>query len=143
MFTELMRPFRKRKKELRESTEADFYLGSSDYVGEWATPRACWIEKKIRVNASSEYLLLEVFPLLVGGQWGSPGVSRLVISPHEKGTTFERIKYPFPVYEYSVSSNLEHMPDFLQPEQLEMVAWGELYKSPESALKAARRAQQP
>jgi len=142
MFTDLLHVFKKQPKEQVGSRDADFYLGSSDYVGMWATPRSCWIEKKLSVNGKSEFLVLEVFPLLVGEQWGSPGTSRLVISPHEKGTTFKKIKYPFPVYVYRLLSDLDQIPDVLQAEQLEMVVWGELYKSPQAALKAAKQSQQ-
>jgi hypothetical protein len=142
MFTDLTRVFRKQKKKSTDSADADFYLGSADYVGGWATPRAGWIKKRTSLNGNSEFLVLEVFPLLLGEKWGSPGTSTLVISPHEKGTSFKKIRYPFPVYVYKVLLDLEPVPDVLQAEQLEMVAWGELYKSPQAALKAAKQSQQ-
>ena len=122
----------------------DCYLSSGDNGEPWDIPRACWMLKRFRFW-KREHRLIKVIPPIRGESCGRPGqdLHYFIVAPHSQGDYFwmlmwpllNLIKYPFPVYIYTIAPGRGPMRDddpsidTLTEKDLTMMAWGDLCRS--------------
>ena len=111
----------------------DFYLASSEGCG-MDNPRRCRALKRLRGEHRDDYLLISIDPPLNGQVFGLGGrdIDRVVVA------TRHRVESLFPVKRWPV---FVHVARLLVPceghdvrnDELESIAWAELYETEESA----------
>ena len=123
-----------------EVKAADFYLGSSDSRGDFARARAAWARKRLTGPNDGEYLWIRVEPPVIGQAFGlgEKDLHDLIVSPHLQGSTLFPIN-EFPMHVYIYRALTDRVFETLRFDKVDVVmqAWGELYRTFESAAAAA------
>lgn len=117
----------------------DFFLGSTEHTGEFAIPRSCWVVRKVSDPNTRTCLLVRSSPHVTPSEEKLGVVlDHLILAPHYDGTEIDPIsEWPLHVYVYLVlRASILSEQAFRWPD-VESVAWGELYRSEEEALRAA------
>jgi hypothetical protein len=108
-------------------------MSSTDLTGEWAKPRACWVERRVRGPFHDQYALLKISP---------PGlpkghtvvVDKVLVSPHRENTTlFPVSDDPLPVYVYTPTRDDSFNREEISGDDVRIEAWCELYSCKEDA----------
>jgi hypothetical protein len=119
------------------SSIPDFYMSSADLTGEWAKPRACWVERRLRGPFHDQYALLKISP---------PGlpkghtvvVDKILVSPHHENTTLFPVSAdPLPVYVYTATRDDAFDCEEISAADVRIEAWCELYSRKEDAVRVA------
>ena len=127
------------------SQQPDFYLSTAGEYGPLSDPRACWCKARMRDEQRDDYMMIEIEPLLEGQQLGlgSRSISSLVVSSrHSEQTLFPISEWPSFVYvarilDDSIASSLQFTRG-----QVELIAWGSLFRTLEQARDFASRFEQ-
>jgi hypothetical protein len=106
----------------------DFYMASSEGYG-LEEPRACYRVKRLEGRGSDAYLLVRVEPAISALLDGLAEVEmdHVVLATRHAGQSL------FPVSEWPLSVHVArcaatmHAKETLAPEDLELIAWAELY----------------
>lgn len=115
--------------------EPDFYLASADGVL-FEKPRRCWRGKRIAIDDRDDLLLIRIDPPLVGQNYGcgARDIDLLLVAPrHEGGSLFPINEWPIYVHIARPLIDNAEKCDSLHPNEIESIAWGELYRTEEDA----------
>lgn len=113
----------------------DFYLSSSEGY-DLDEPRSCWRIGRARTTARDDLLLVKIDPPLIGQKYGLGGrdIDVVVVAPRHQGASL------FPVSEWPVYVHVARLlveppapSQTLRQEDLESIAWAELYKTEQDA----------
>jgi hypothetical protein len=122
---------------VNEPGQADFFLASTEHRGEWAKPRAAYIERELTDRSGNAFLAIRVSPPVDND--GST-LEQLVVGARLEGTTVGRGRR-FPVYVYIYKpKQMQSGTNVFDPAAFDLEAWGELYANGRDAEEAARRA---
>jgi hypothetical protein len=132
----------------------DCYLSSSEYSDEWILPRACWLVRPVRLWNDPEHRLIKVAPPICGETYGRPGqnLHYFIAGPRYYGYKFWKLRwpllnliyYPFQVYVRLIpeskqpSTDDDPIVDQITGDELQIVAWADLCRSLNQALKVMR-----
>ncbi|MCH7480950.1 MAG: hypothetical protein IIC79_06100 [Chloroflexi bacterium] len=114
----------------------DFYLASAEGYG-FDEPRKCYRIMRVQSEMRDDYMLIRVDPPLTQRQHGLAGVEldTIVIATRHKGSSL------FPILEWPVYVHIARLHtinpserDIIHPNEIESIAWGELYLTEEDAL---------
>lgn len=121
----------------------DFYLASTETYNRFE-PRQCYIEKVITIiGREGKSLLIRIEPELIGQPYGMGGedINHLVVTPRFEGETVHPVS-EWPAYVY-VSRIINQNPynsivdnGRVSVNDLQIVLWGELYRTADEAEKA-------
>ncbi len=118
----------------------NFYLTSAGESDCLASPRACWEMGRLTAPAGSEYMLVYIEPSLIGQPFGLGGrdIDTLIVSPHVAGhTLFPISNWPCHVYVFRILDDSIIKTKVFGAEQVEMIAWGQIFLTAEEAQSAA------
>lgn len=113
----------------------DFYLASSDSY-KLKEMRRCWRVRRMAIASRNDLLLVRIDPPLLGQQYGlgARDIELVLIQTrHESCTLFPISEWP--VYVSVARPLIDHpeLCDSLQENQVESIAWAELYRTEKEA----------
>lgn len=113
----------------------DFYLASTEGYG-LGEPRRCWKMKRLRSPTRDDLLLIRVAPPLVGQKYGmgAKDVEYLIVATRHNGDSLFPIEnWPVHVHVARLLKEPPEEQNELREEDIEAIAWAELYRSEEDA----------
>ncbi len=118
----------------------DFYMGSMEHTGDLGRPRACRSLGRVVGRTGADFLRIEVDPPFEGSSINREGrLSEVVVSPHFEGDTLFPIRaYPVSVYVYAARRAGALTREPIEADDVEVIAWAELYDTAEAAAAAAK-----
>lgn len=122
----------------------DFYMSTAGEYEPLAAPRACWHRKRLRDDARNDHMLLDIDPPLDGQRFGmgATDITQLIISARHQGQTLYPIsEWPFFVYVTRIVDRAIIESRSFTREQVELIAWGGLFRTREGASDHAQRFQ--
>jgi len=118
-----------------QSNRPDFYLSSAEHRGDWAKPRAAYVERVIRDRQGVAHLWIRLDP---PAQNAGATVERVVVGPHFEGSSlWPNRRFPVPVYLYLPKAGKRPTDEVFEPADYDLVAWGELYEERRDAERVA------
>jgi hypothetical protein len=123
--------------KIRGNPQPDFYLSSaeSDTLRE---PRKCWSIKRLRGEIRDDYLLIQIFPPIIGQPFGlgAKDIDLVIIAPRHKGISLFPIT-SYPVFVHVARPLIDDVEsrDMIYNQESEVMFWGELYETEENARK--------
>lgn len=116
-------------------SEPDFYLASTEGYG-MEEPRRCWRVKRLATSQRDDLLLARIEPPLIGQHYGLGGrdIELVLLAPRHKGASLFPVDR-WPIYVH-VARPLVADPEareYLEPTDMEEVAWAELYRTEDDA----------
>jgi hypothetical protein len=122
-------------------TPPDFFLGSREHRGEWATARACWLRGHLRMEDGRDCVLVEVDPPVIGQPFGlgDQDIADLILAPRRNGAPLAPVAdHPVPVLVYRIldASRVERA--LIRDSDVTLGAWGEVYSTLDAAQRAGR-----
>lgn len=121
----------------------DFFLGSTEVDGDLARVRSCWRKGRLECPHGAGCLAVTADPPIIGQPFGLGGsdITDIIVSPHYEGDSlFPITQYPVHVYIYRALRPEVFEGKPWSEDDIEMIAWGELYADAESARRASRHA---
>jgi hypothetical protein len=115
---------------------ADFFLTTAGEFEPLAAPRACWKRTRLSDNIRDDHMLIEIEPALEGQRFGlgAKNVTHLIISSRHQGQTlFPISEWPCFVYVARVLDDVVFSGTRFMPDQVELIAWGTLFRRLEDA----------
>ena len=113
----------------------DFYLASSEGYG-LESPRKCWVIRPLSLMARDDLLLVRVDPPIIyrDPATGERVIGQAVLAARHKGYSLKSIQ-AWPVYVHVARIKRPDVPadGQLTPEDVETIAWAELYRTQEAA----------
>jgi len=112
----------------------DFYMASSEGYG-MESPRRCWVIKRLSGEDRDDYLLIGIDPALNGQVFGLGGcdLDQVVVATRHQGETLFPIKrWPVFVHVARLLTPYEGQ-DVVRNDEVESIAWAELYPTEEAA----------
>jgi hypothetical protein len=112
----------------------DFYLASTEGYN-MQEPKRCWRIRRIGTDKRDDLLLLKIDPPLLGQRYGLQGrdVDQvLVATRHEGDSLFPITQWPVYVHVARPLVDITGL-DKIQSNQLESIAWAELYQTEQDA----------
>lgn len=110
----------------------DFFLSTAGEFEPLATPRACRERARLRDEHRDDYMLVEFEPPLPGQRFGlgEADITFLVLSSRHQGQTlYPMSEWPGHVYVARVVDNKVPAAGGLSKGQIELVAWGAIFRS--------------
>lgn len=101
-----------------------------------AAPRACWQKARLRDEVRSDHMLIQIEPPLDGQRFGlgEADVTNLIISSRHQGQTLYPItEWPSFVYVARILDNAVLRSGAFTRNQVELLAWGTLFRTLEEA----------
>ena len=95
-------------------------------------PRACWRRKRLRDNIRDDYLVVDITPPIIGQRYGlgDNDITQLILATRHQGLTlFPVTEWPAHVYVYRILDDAILSQDFFEGHQVEMIAWGIIFRS--------------
>ena len=99
-------------------------------------PRRCWRLRRLRTDGRDDLLLVRINPPLIGQKYGlgDLDIDRVVLAPRHRGASlFPVSEWPIYVHVARLTIELPEGHDSLRDEELELIAWAELYRTTEEA----------
>lgn len=123
-----------------DARSPDFYLTSVEHRGDLSRIRACSRRTRVTGPNDAEYLWVKVAPPILGQPFGLGGadISDVVLSPHYVGDSLFPVRHwPTAVFVYRARNprTVFDLKKFMA-EDVEMIAWGEVYQTEASARSA-------
>jgi len=112
--------------------KADFYLTTAGESEKLAVPRACWVKGRLKDHVRDDYMLIRIEPSLVGQGFGlgDKDILDLIISTRFEGVSlFPITEWPSHVYVARVLDEEIVKTLVIRKDQVELVAWGMLFKT--------------
>jgi hypothetical protein len=109
-----------------------------------AAPRACWQNARLRDDVRDDHMLVDIEPALSGQRFGlgATDITQLIISARHRGQTLYPIsEWPFFVYLVRIVDKVVFESHAFTREQVELIAWGTLFRTREEASDHARKFQ--
>lgn len=122
----------------------DFYMSTAGEYEPLAAPRACWQRMRLRDDARNDHMLIDIDPPLDGQRFGmgATDITQLIISARHQGQTLYPIsEWPFFVYVTRIVDRAIIESRSFTREQVELIAWGGLFRTCEGASDHAQRFQ--
>lgn len=119
-----------------------FFLSTAGEYGPLAAPRACWQQAQLRDNVRDDYMLIDIEPALDGQRFGlgATDITQLIVSARRQGQTLYPIsEWPFFVYVARIVDEAVLESHVFTREQVELIAWGMLFRTHEEASDHAKR----
>ena len=115
-------------------TSEAFYLASSEGYG-LDTPRRCQTIKRLASEHRNDLLLISIDPPMIGQPYGlgDEDIGEVVIATRHQGASL------FPIVEWPVFVHVARLlvpyegQDRIRTDELEVIAWAELYDTEEAA----------
>jgi hypothetical protein len=110
----------------------DFFLTTAGEFEPLSEPRACRQRARLRDELRNDYMLVDIDPPLPGQRFGLGGsdVTSLVVSSRHRGQTLYPVsEWPSHVYVARLVDNKIPSESALSKGQVELIAWGTLFKS--------------
>ncbi len=120
----------------------EFFLSTAGEYGPLAAPRACWQRARLRDDVRDDQMLIEIDPALDGQRFGLGGkdVKHLIIcSRHDGQTLYPITEWPSYVYVARVVDDAVCKTLTFKREQVELIAWGMLFRTLDEASDYAKR----
>lgn len=124
-----IRHFEAPEWEAPEDGPPSYLLGSSEFDGDFARTRACWLQARLQGPDSREYVWVKVWPPVIGQPFGvGDDLEDLILTPRHAGMTLSQLSDdPMPVQIYIVRNIGALLAREFTTEDVEMVAWGETF----------------
>lgn len=126
------------------NTSSEFYLSAAGEYEPLAAPRACWQRARLRDVVRDDHMLIDIEPGLIGQGFGlgSTDITQLIISARYSGKTLYPIsEWPFFVYVSRILDRAIIESGSFTRDQIELIAWGTLFRTREEASDHAQRFQ--
>lgn len=102
-------------------------------------PRRCWIRRALKFGERNDFALVEIDPLV---EFAGQKSEYVVLASRWHGrTVFDIKEWGMPVYVFLLRSDQRHSTATLREEDIELVAWAEIYPDEISCLGAIRNQQ--
>jgi len=117
----------------RDGPAGPYYLSSLDSV-RFAPVRRVKVRRTLELTGGRDVLVTDVDPPVAGKDFGRDDIRTLVLAARHKGATVSPVN-EFPCYVYIALPPAGWNPDTgaLSPDDLQIIAWGELYRTQEDA----------
>jgi len=122
----------------------EFYLSTAGEYEPLAAPRACWWRARLRDAARDDHMLVDIEPALSGQRFGlgCADITQLIISARHRGKTLYPIsEWPSLVYVSRIVDTAIIESQSFAREQIELIAWGAIFRTREEASDHAQRFQ--
>lgn len=123
---------------------AEFYMSAAGEYEPLAAPRACWQHARLRDDVRDDHMLIDIDPALDGQRFdlGAGDITQLIISARHRGQTLYPIsEWPFFVYIARILDKAVLRSHAFKREEVELIAWGTLFRTREEATDHAIRFQ--
>lgn len=113
----------------------DFYMASSEGY-DMQEPRRCWQKCRLETSHRNDLMLITIEPPLIGQKYGLGAIDihDVVIAPRHRGVSlFPVAKWPVYVHVARLLVPLPNVGTILRSDDLEEIAWAEIYPSEEDA----------
>jgi hypothetical protein len=130
------RRFRELTRHFDMGYEADLFLTTAGENEKLAVPRACWVKGRLKDHVRDDYMLIRIDPPLVGQGFGfgDRDIFDLIISTRFEGASlFPITEWPSHVYVSRILDEEIVTTLVLRKDQVELVAWGMLFKTLDEA----------
>jgi hypothetical protein len=120
----------------------EFYMSAAGEYEPLAAPRACWQRARLRDDVRDDHMLIDIEAPLDGQRFGlgATDITQLIISARHQGQTLYPIsEWPFFVYVARVVDKAVIESRSFTREQVELIAWGTLFRTREEASDHAQR----
>lgn len=120
----------------------DFFMSTAGEYSPLAAPRACWERARLRDAVRDDYMLIEIEPALKDQRFGlgDIDVTRLILSTRlPRRTLFPVSEWPSYVYVARIVDDTVLDTGMFTRGQVELIAWGTLFRTREEAWDLARR----
>jgi hypothetical protein len=120
----------------------DFYLSTAGEYEPLAVPRACWNISRLRDGVRDDWMLVAIAPALEDQRFGlgATDVQHLIIGTKIQGQTlFPVSQWPAYVYVARVLDDAVLRGREFTRHQVELIAWGALYRERDEALAVEER----
>jgi hypothetical protein len=121
-----------------------FFLSTAGEYEPLAAPRACWAKARLRDAVRDDHMLIIIEPALPGQSFGlgAADITQLIVSARRRGQTLYAIsEWPLSVYVSRIVDEAVVESSAFTREQVELIAWGTLFRTCEEASDHARRFQ--
>lgn len=122
----------------------DFFMSTAGEYGPLAAPRACWERTRLRDAVRDDYMLIEIEPAVEGQRFGlgATDITQLILAPRGlRQTLFPVSEWPSSVYVARIVDDTVLDTGTFTRGQVELIAWGTLFRTREEALDLAKRFQ--
>ncbi len=125
---------------MSDASVPTYFLGSSEFTGDFARPRASWLQAPLQGPDSRQYEWVKVSPPVIGQPFGiGDDIEDLVIAPRHMGSKLPPANgVSTPVQIYIVRNPHVLRSKSFTVHDLEMVAWGEVYETMNAATQASK-----
>ncbi len=120
----------------------DFFMSTAGEYRPLAAPRACWERARLRDAVRDDYMVIEIEPALEGQRFGlgATDITQLILAPRGlRQTLFPVSEWPSSVYVLRAVDDTVFDTGMFTREQVELIAWGTLFRTREEASDLARR----
>jgi hypothetical protein len=120
----------------------DFFMSAAGEYEPLAAPRACWERGRLRDVVRDDHMLVDIEPVLEGQRFGlgATDITRLILSARHRGQTLYPVSdWPFVVYVARIVDNTVLDTRTFTRQQVELIAWGTLFRTLEEASDHAKR----
>lgn len=128
------------KKEIKK--RPDFCIASSEWRPLYK-PRECWIKSRLKCCGRDDFFLIQIEPPVLYNDkvYGTVELDEVIVASRHEGYTVSKInEWPLYVHLIRLRSKLMNPPvNKLSKDDIEKVAWAELYPSLNAARKAMRK----
>ena len=125
-----------------EKQAGAFFLTTAGEYGPLTRPRACWVRGRLRNDRRDDYMLVGIDPPLIGQRFGlgAQDIPYLILSTRHAGhTLFPIDEWPAHVYVARLLDESVIQAQRFISNQVELIAWGLLFKSFEDAQAEAQK----
>jgi len=120
----------------------EFFMSTAGEYRPLAGARACWTISRLRDEVRDDYMLIAIEPVLDGQRFGlgATEIGQLIISTRVLGQTlFPISQWPAFVYVTRALDDAVLVSQVFTRQQVELVAWGALFRTRDQALDHERR----
>jgi hypothetical protein len=118
----------------------NFFLTTAGEYKPLEDPRACWIRRSLCDTRHSDHLVIEIRPALRLVDALTPDTSFFILSARQGGNALTNImSWPVHVYVSHIVDDSLLQSEPFDTNQLDVIAWGRIYPSLESAAQDMRR----
>jgi len=119
----------------------NYYLASTEGYN-LEDPHKVFVLKQLRGMHRDDYHLVSIDPPIIGQKYGLGGkdITEVILASRLEGDTLSIINnYPMAVYVFLPLKDIIINSDELKDDDIELIAWAEIYQNEEGARKATQR----
>lgn len=121
-----------------------FFLASTEGYG-LSTPRACYPVRDVKLGNNPKAILCYIDPPIIGQSFGlgAQNIEFVLLAPRHDGFSISPVsEWPGYVHVARIKSPPPHDEVEYKMDQVEEIAWGEIYPTTEEAEKSVRQSMQ-